>query len=785
MPYAARVCPDGRIQTVKEHTDGVCQKAEKDARRFGTRAMTRLICLLHDMGKNTAYSNLYQDTVGAGEPWEKDKPIHSHAGARLIAEDYGNGSTDMYAVLLSELSETVIMAHHGLFDCLHPDGQNQLLRKIQNCDYDFEEARRLLDTEMISSEQLDSLVKAASAEMQALFHRLRAINPKKTEFAFYMSMLFRMQLSILVNADHADAAAFATGERAPSADGNTALWEACSTFLEQKLSAFENKTEIQAIRGEISRRLLEKTNEQQRIVRLTIPTGGGKTLSGLRYAVHYAKRFDKSRILYVAPFNSILEQNAAVFRRFLPDDTEILEHYGDVLDDEERFRYYAENWSAPVIATSMVQFFNTLFLGKISSVRRMRGLLHAVIIIDEVQSVPVECVTLFDLAVNFLAEICGCTVVLCSATQPTLSEEIKHPLLLSAKDELVENRLAYTEAFRRTEVVDKLTSGGYTYAQAADFAMEKAEAAKSVLLIVNTKEAAKTIYALLKERLPKDVTIVHLSTQMCPSHRKSVLAALKKHLDKGDRTVCVSTQLIEAGVNISFETVIRSLAGLDSIIQSAGRCNRNCEAKLGHVYVIRIADENISRIKAIKIGAAITERLMMTIRANPLLFSGDLTGNEAINRYYRDYFNAFKNELDFPVTVDNIETSIFELLSTNQKAFNSQKALNMADKPNRFMNQAFQTAGMAFKVIDDYAQTVLVPYGKGKDYICKICSDHSLLPSAALFRKLQPFTIGLSDRQCEDRVTRHEDTGILILKEGFYNDEYGFDPDGEQDLLLF
>lgn len=779
MTYAARVCPDGRIQTVKGHTDGVCLKAEKDALRFGTAAMTKLICLLHDMGKNTAYSNLYQNTVGVGEQWKKDKPIHSHAGARLIDEQYGKAGMDIYSVLFSELSETVIMAHHGLFDCLCPDGRNQLLRKIQNQDYDFDEARRILLDEIASSEQLDSLFLAATAEMQTKFRKLQKITAKKSELSFYISMLFRMQLSILVNADHADAAEFSTGEQAPSDNGNTVLWEACSTFLEKKLSEFDNLSEIQNIRKEISRRLLEKSNVNKRIVRLTVPTGGGKTLSGLRYAVNYAKCYDKSRIIYVAPFNSILEQNAAVFRQFLPDDMEILEHYGDMTNDDSRFRFYSENWSAPVITTSMVQFFNTLFLGKISSVRRMRSLLNAVIIIDEVQSVPVECVTLFNLAVNFLAEVCGCTVVLCSATQPTLSEEVKHPLLLSPKDELIENQLSYAKVFKRSEITDCLTPDGYTYAQTADFAIEKAESAKSVLLIVNTKEAAKTVYTLLKERLPEDVTVVHLSTHMCPSHRKSVLATMKKHLDNGDRVVCVSTQLIEAGVDISFETVIRSLAGLDSIIQSAGRCNRNCEAKLGHVYVIRIADENISRIKAIKTGAAITERLMMTIRANPLLFNGDLTGKEAINRYYRDYYNAFKNELDFPVTVDNIETSIFELLSTNQKA------LNMADKPNRFMNQAFQTAGKAFKVIDDYAQTVLVPYGKGKDYICKICSDHSLLPSAALLRKLQPFTIGLSDKQCEGRVKPNEDTGILILKEGFYNDEYGFDPDGNQDLLFF
>ncbi len=779
MSYAARVCPDGRIQTVKEHTDGVCQKAEKDALLFGTAAMTKLMSLLHDMGKNTAYSNLYQHTVGVGKQWMNDKPIHSHAGARLIDERYGINSMDINSVILSELSETVIMAHHGLFDCLSPVGRNHLLRKIQNQDYDFDEARQLLLNEIASSEQLDSLFITATAEMHTKFHRLQKITVKKSELSFYVSMLFRMQLSILVNADHADAAEFATGEPAPFDNGNTALWEGCSTFLEKKLSEFDNTSDIQNIRSEISQRLLKKSNENKRIVRLTIPTGGGKTLSGLRYSVNYAKYFDKRRIIYVAPFNSILEQNAAVFRQFLPDDIEILEHYGDMTDDDTRFRFFSENWSAPVITTSMVQFFNTLFLGKISSVRRMRGLLNAVIIIDEVQSVPVECVTLFNLAINFLAEICGCTVVLCSATQPTLSEEVMHPLLLSPNDELIEYKLAYTKVFKRTKITDSLTSDGFTYAQTADFVINKAESAKSVLLIVNTKASAKTVYTLLKERLPGDVTVVHLSTQMCPSHRKCVLAKLKKHLDNGDKVVCVSTQLIEAGVDISFETVIRCLAGLDSIIQSAGRCNRNCEAEVGNVYVIRIADENISRIKAINTGAAITERLMMTIRANPLLFNGDLTGNEAINRYYRDYYNAFKHELDFPVTVDGIETSIFELLSTNQKA------RNMADKPNRCMNQAFQTAGMAFKVIDDYAQTVLVPYGKGKDYINMLCANHLLLPSAALFRDLQPFTIGLSDKQCKGRVTRNEDTGILILKEGFYNDEYGFDPNGNQDFLFF
>lgn len=780
MSYAARVCQDGRVQSVKEHTDGVCTIARKDARRFGTEAMTHLICWLHDMGKNTAYSNTYQHTVGVGKIWEKEKPIHSHAGARLIDEQYGNVTTDSYALLLAELSETVIMAHHGLFDCLSPEGQNHLFRKIHNQDYDYKEAKRLFFSEIASPEQIDSMFHKATAEMKVLFRKFQNISLKKSELAFYISLLFRMQLSMLVNADHADAAAFATGEQVPSANGNIALWEACSTYLEQKLSTFENKTEIQSIRSEISRKLLEKTNEQKSIVQLTIPTGGGKTLSGLRYAVNYAKRFDKSRIIYVAPFNSILEQNAAVFKQFMPDDVEILEHFGDMIDDDSRYSFFAENWSSPIIATSMVQFFNTLFFGKITSIRRMRGLLNAVIIIDEVQSVPVKCVTLFNLAVNFLAEVCGCTVVLCSATQPTLSEEIKHRLRLSSDDELVENRLAYIERFKRTEIVDCLTPEGYTYVQTASFVLDKAQTAKSVLLIVNTKEAAKSVYTILKQRIPEEGTVVmHLSTHMCPSHRKSVLEVLRRRLKNGERVICVSTQLIEAGVDISFETVIRSLAGLDSIIQSAGRCNRNQETDLGQVYIIRVADEKTERIKEIRIGAALTERLMITMRKNPALFGGDITCDEAINRYYRDYYNAFGQELDFPVTPGGIETSIFDLPSTNTRI------RSMAKNPNRCMNQSFQTAGREFMVIDDYSYSVLVPFGDGKDYIRLLCSDFPPQPAADLFRKLQPFTIGLSEKQCEGRTIKDKETGILILKDGFYNSEYGFNPDGTHDLLLF
>ena len=623
--------------------------------------------------------------------------------------------------------------------------------------------------------------------MRKLCTNSRSMTSKKDEFFFYLSMTYRLILSILVNADHADAAEFSTKEKVVCKFGDTLLWNRIGEYLEEKLSEFTITTTLHAVRSEISRKLFEKASEKQSVVRLNVPTGGGKTLSSLRYAVNYAKRFGKSRIIYVAPFNSILEQNSAEYKRFLPENIEILEHFGDLVDYENCFsnlRHYSENWGSPIIATSMVQFLNTLFLGKITAVRRMRGLINSVIILDEIQAIPIECITLFNLAVNFLAENCQCTIVLCSATQPTFDSGIKHTIRLSENSELLGNRMEYAEKFRRTKVVDALRPAGYSYDQTAEFVLNTAAEVDSVLLIVNTKEASKTVYSLIKEQMPEGVEAIHLSTDMCPAHRKVTLSTLRECLKSGEKVICVSTQLIEAGVDISFETVIRSLAGLDSVIQAAGRCNRNQETDLGTVYVINISDENTSRIKTIKTGAAITRRLMETMRRNPTLFNGDITCEEAVSKYYRDYFAEAENELDYNVLAGDLHTTMFQLLSENKDLKNRAEVYRERCF-NHCFNQSFKTAGKLFQVIDDYANTVVTPYGEGRKLIETLCSGHVAVRPVALLRRLQQYTIGLSDKQCENRVVRDEETGILILKDGYYNNEYGFEPDGNPEILLF
>ena len=600
-----------------------------------------------------------------------------------------------------------------------------------------------------------------------------------------------MLLSVLVNADHTDAAEFSSGEAIASAYGDTAFWEACRDVLEKRLSAFDKQTPIQQLRGEISQEVLWAADKEGNVVRLNVPTGGGKTLSSLRYAVHYARNFRKKRIIYVAPFNSILEQNAAEFKKFLPDDVEILEHFGDVIDFEDgnqNYRYYTDNWGSPIIATSMVQFLNTLFSGKITSVRRMRGLIHSVIILDEIQSVPIECISLFDLAINFLTGICGCTVVLCSATQPTLGE-VKHKIRMSDHSELMGNYAKYAARFKRTEILDSRKKNGYTYEEAAGFVLNIAGQSKSVLFIVNTKTAAKTVYAMLSDRLSalnlsSEYELFHLSTHMCPAHRKAVLSALKASLNSPKKVICISTQLIEAGVDISFETVVRSLAGLDSIIQAAGRCNRHQETALGKVHIVNVSEENISKIKTIKIGASITRSMLELLRKNPSLFHGDAADADAISFYYEKYFQEAKDELDYRVTVGgDLDTTLYRLLSNNRDVKNRARVYSDSGF-NYCFNQSFKTAGEAFKAIEDYHHTVVVPYGQGKEMIAQLCSAQSARLPASFFRTLQQYSIGLSDRQCEGRVVKDEETGVLLLKDGFYNVEYGFDPEGEPEILF-
>ena len=300
-----------------------------------------------------------------------------------------------------------------------------------------------------------------------------------------------------------------------------------------------------------------------------------------------------------------------------------------------------ENWDAPVIYTTNVQLLEALFGAGTRGARRMHQLANAVIIFDEIQTLPVNCVHIFNNAINFLVEQCGSTVVLCTATQPLLDRV--NPAFGSLRipdgHELMPDVKGLFAKLKRVEVVNQRKPGGWTNEEIADLALEECRRAGSCLVIVNTKKSALALYRLCKPR--QAAPVVHLSTSMCPAHRKRILRFIRRCLRWKVPILCISTQLIEAGVNVDFGAVIRFTAGLDSIAQAAGRCNRHGERETGDGSCGKARDENLGSLTDIKCrprkGGT---RAWPIIEADPKKFDGDRVGPKLLAWYYENYFFA-------------------------------------------------------------------------------------------------------------------------------------------------
>src|SRR5699024_12790707 len=354
---------------------------------------------------------------------------------------------------------------------------------------------------------------------------------------------------------------------------------------------------------------------------LTIPTGGGKTLSSLRYALKNTQLHKKKRIIYIVPYTTISEQNANEVRNLLKDYTNILEHHSNVIHDDEtddgqsheekKLKLAKDNWNSPIVFTTMVQFLDVFYAYGTRNIRRLHNLSESILIFDEVQKVPVHCISLFNHALNFLKNVGKSSIVLCTATQPAL-DFVHNKLDINSDAEMIGNLNHVVKSFERVDIVDKAKEGNFSQDNLVNFAFEKIQQINNILIILNTKKAVKDLYENLKGRIANDeeIHVYHLSTSMCPNHRVFILDKLKQHLRDNDKVICVSTQLIEAGVDISFECVIRSLAGLDSIAQAAGRCNRHGEKNKQNVYVIDYENENLRRLKEIAKGKEIANNIM-------------------------------------------------------------------------------------------------------------------------------------------------------------------------------
>lgn len=476
----------------------------------------------------------------------------------------------------------------------------------------------------------------------------------------------------------------------------------------------------------------------------------------------------------------------------------LLEHHSNVIVDQsnEEDMYHTgakkqlmlskDNWDSPIIFTTMVQFLNVFYAYSSRDVRRLHNLTESVIIFDEVQKVPTHCVSLFNRSLNFLYKYAYSSIILCTATQPAL-DYVEHQLEINPNTEIIKDLPEVTEAFKRVEIIDKASSESYSNERLTSFIFGQLKKKDSILVILNTKEVVRNLYKKIEEQKDDQIMLFHLSTSMCAAHRNNILEDIRYQLSHKRKIICISTQLIEAGVDISFDCVIRSLAGLDSIAQAAGRCNRNGEVKLREVYVIDHEEENLNHLKEIASGKEITRKMLIDLKRNPNEHGGDILSTQAMKHYFKQFYTMFKHDLNYYIPYLN--KSITNLLGDQRERNKYYIAYKQKWKKSLslILANSYETAAKHFQVIDNKATSVLVPYADGKEYIAQFSSNEKVNEFSTLLRKAQHYTVNLYDHElnklkANDQLESLMDGMILAIKEGAYDKEYGVEVDGDSPL---
>lgn len=785
---------DKKEQTVSEHSNNVAKIASEFGEAVQMSHTAWLQGILHDAGK---LCNDFTEYIHGESDAQRGEIDHSYMGAKyLFALSQILCKKNAFPMDAALLIGRTILSHHGLHDWITEKGEDYFQKRISNRKHDKEVICAL--PEIVSNETLQKYYLESVKEYAAMQQKINELykemiakgEKEKRELsgdakcvipAFYQGFLERLMQSILMDADQTDAANFNDDIVYTSPKESTAVWNDMAKRMQEKCTTFRKKTDaISCQRMNISDRCAAFANHDVKICRLVVPTGGGKTLSALRFAIEYSQKHNVNQIFYIAPFNSILEQNSDVIREIAGEEN-FLEHHSNVfsrLEENENeteklsdYQMRTERWDVPVIATTLVQFLNALFDGKSSSVRRMHHLCRAVIIIDEVQAIPAKCVHLFNLAMNFLAHVCGSTVVLCSATQPCL-EQAEYPILLDEQESMTADFQVDFDAFRRT-VLHAAGKKSFSYEEAVDFCTEQYQKNGNLLLVVNTKQAALTMFQKLKERNSEFATVLHLSTNMCPTHRRTVIQQMREQLAAHQPLICVTTQLIEAGVDISFRCVVRSMSGLEHAAQAAGRCNRNGEYDCCSVYLIQLEEEKLAAaLKQIADEQEITKKILFFHEKEDLLHP------QIMQNYFEGYLTTFQNQFSYLLPELGNET-LLRLLSTNSNNVKRAEAI-----PPRLRNhaQAFRTAGKKFQVIAEQTTDILVPYGAGEELILDLNGKlyENVFPK--LLRKAQQYLVSvysgtLKALEAKDALIQLE-SGVLALKSGFYSSEQGICVDG-------
>lgn len=809
---------DGRLlyQSVRDHLEETAAFSEQFAAKAGMKKTGRLLGILHDSGK---FSDAYQDyldacrryeTGDAPAPPRKGSVDHGIFGAAYVMEELCDAA-DPYSELAAEILAMAIASHHGgLRDYLGPDTSTPLWcrieRYLEHKREEYEQIREEMEHEF-SRAELERLFSGSVQELKSWRKRM----PEFTKFQLHLAV--RFLYSCLIDADRENTRLFMEGEKLEPENRD---WNAYGQRLEHFLEKLRGKQpespsekKIRDLREEVSDACYRAGGWPRGVYRLTVPTGGGKTFAGMRMALRQMQREDTAgigHIIQVLPFTSIIEQNAAAVRDALECGEDLLEHHSNVVTEtpegeigteehilsSEQYRLLTERWNVSFIFTTTVQFLNTVYGPGTQDIRRMHNLADSVIIMDEVQALPLKTMKLFGELVNFLYHACNTTVLLCTATQPDLE---KLPIGIQADvKEIIPNVNEIFQKFQRMEVRDRTLEGGYSTEAAADFLEEVKRGVNSLLVVMNTKAIARQIFEALSKRMSGRADILYITTELCPAHRSDVIRRLKESLEQKRSVVCVSTSVLEAGVDVSFECVVRNLAGLDSIAQSSGRGNRHGEQeKNGVAYIINAADERLGSMREIIVGEEKTRAVLDTYRKRREAYHGSLLSPAAMSDYYQKYFGAadIESQMSYPLKSDQELRDLYSYFTKTGDAVLRRRYQNMKGNYERLLTYPFETAGRQFRVIDEDTVSILVPYKKGKTLIRQIMEKDGRFHIGEirrLIREARPYFVNLYTdklRTYQHAVSASPAPGILILRDGYYDETVGIKEEQTLEFLSF
>lgn len=759
-PIIAHTREDGSIQTLPEHIEGVahhCALFLEEAGLPELAPLGSLLAQLHDAGKAQPAFQRYILR-------ESDqKAPHSATGALLATCMLYELSEELQLKKLPRTSQLLAYAisghHRGLYDYI------ELRKELEKKEIEERYAKTTEALPNIKSELQTWVEEYAEATETSLKELAKQVGTTEQAQA-----LIRLLFSCLVDADFLDTEAFMDEERKgrrQEATSGYAPLEILRDRLTKHMEGFSTEGKInEARRAFLNQCRAHGHTCPKGYYSLFLPTGGGKTLSSMAWALETALNHKAQRIIYVIPYTSIITQTAGIFREIFGEEN-VLEHHSDISfsGDEasqeaeryERTRLLAENWDAPIIVTTNVQFFESLFSHKVSRSRKVHSIANSVVVFDEVQMFPTKFLHPMLRLLEDLRWIYSTQLLFCSATLPPFDKDHSSPFkkvndfhqLSDAIQPIVPEDPELFKVFNR--VIYHLEEKEYTTKELA----EELAQHTSALCVINSRRDASQLYRALLEMGKEPQDVIHLSRNMCSAHLKKCISEVRQRLKAGLPTLVISTQLIEAGVDIDLPIVYRAMGGLDSIVQAGGRCNREGKRPVpGEVYVFSLSDGG-KAVGAIAQGQNATRFLLdndkeHTRPSMPL---------ELIEAYYNRYYASIES-----FDTKNIAESLYD-----------------EDEAKRWRFD-FQQASEDFQLIDNVDRDLFVPYGKGKELLEGL-QKHTLYLNHRTLRELQQYHVAISKWRYEELekarllsevvVDRETGKSILVLEPQGYDEALG------------